>query len=233
MWMFTPLGFFSATLTNPSYKELPKHQQHGHIMVRARVREDLERLLVLHKESALQPEDPAILDLPGHDYPYRIIVTKQSWVTLAAILAGRIDYSNFKSAVTKAAPGGEGLARHDLYMKVWSVMHGAEGWLRKRVKSIKEGRKAAKGQGGFSFWTRPQSRHSDPRSDDDMRAIYGNRGWQEWLMEDEEHAVVTDLPEGTHGVIDADSVIDNPTNDDIAAFEAALARPSRRRRRGR
>ena len=200
-------------------------------MVRARVREDLERLLVIHRRAVLRPLDPEILALPHHDYPYRVIVTKQSWVTLAAILAGDIDYSNFKNAVTaKADTQDEGDARHSLYMKVWSVMHGAEKWLQDYVATA---RRRSKDQGSLGFWTRPQRAQHDPRSDGDMQALYDSRGWQEWLDEDEEAAVVSDLPEGTHDTFDLDDVIDNPTQDDIAAFEAAVSRAGRRRRGGK
>lgn len=233
MWVFTPLGFFSATLTNSKYKELPLRQQVGHIMVRARVREDLVRLVAEHQRFGMG-DRPEILDLPGHDYPYRIVIPREEWIALAARLAEMIDYSNFKSAVEeKALDGFAGQARHDLYMKVWGVMHGAEGWLRKRVADL---RRPKPKQGGLGFWESPGRYRSDPRSDADMQALYQPmRGWEEWLAEDEEQAIVCDLPEGTDTVIDianADEiVIDNPTNDDIAAFEAAMIRTSRRNRR--
>ena len=178
MWVFSTTGFFSATLTNPSYRELPKKQQKGHIMVRARVREDLERLREIHVDAALQPLEPEILELPGHDYPYRMVVTTQSWVTLAAILAERIDYSNFKSAVDKALPGEEGYARHSLYMRVWSVMNGAEEWLRERVAGSKV---RDRGQGYLAHWAHSRGYLDDPRTDEEMDLDYSNRGWEEWV----------------------------------------------------
>jgi len=232
MWIFTPIGFFSATLTNPKYKELPEHMQHGHIMVRARVREDLDRLVHEHQRMGYGSE-PEIFALPGHDYPYRIVVPFPEWVALAAHLAEMIDYSNFKNAVEeKALDGFAGQARHDLYMKVWGVMHGAEEWLRKRVADLKR----PKGyQGGFTFWESPARHRGDPRTDADMAALYQSpRGWEDWLEDDEAEAVLCDLPEGTDEAIDLDDdpddlVIDNPTPDDIARFEAAMLRRRRRR----
>jgi len=226
MWLFTPLGFFSATLTTQRYKELPPEQRHGHIMVRARVREDLERLIERYRQLPPLPvegrREPEILALPGHDYPYRIVMPRAEWTTLAAALAHDIDYSNFKNAVERKAPTAEeGHARHDLYMKVWRVMNGAERWLRDHVTKSKSRR-----QGGFSYW---QQSVCDPRSDADMQAMY-SRGYQEWLDEDGKRAVVSELPEGTDRVFDVDEVIDNPTPDDIARFEAAVSRPPRRRR---
>jgi hypothetical protein len=120
-------------------------------------------------------------------------------------------------------------------MKVWSVMHGAEKWLRSRIAE-REAR--GRGQGSLGFWESPARYRSDPRSNRDMQALYSSRGWQEWLEEDEVRAVVSELPEGTHEVVFEedieDAVIDFPTNDDIARFEAAMSKPApRRRRRGR
>jgi len=194
MWLFTTIGFFSATLTNKSYRELPKKQQTGHIMVRARVRDDLERLVELHMD-AVPPtphyKAPEILALPGHDYPYRIVVPHKDWVHLATRLAEMIDYSNFKSAVDKALPGEEGYARHDLYMKVWSVMNGAERWLKQRVERTKV---RDKGQGYLAFWARSRGYLDDPRTDEEMNTHYSDRGWEEWLEEDERAAIVMDPP---------------------------------------
>lgn len=226
MWVFTPLGFFSATLTNSKYKELPLRQQVGHIMVRARVREDLVRLVAEHQRFGMG-DRPEILDLPGHDYPYRIVIPKAEWIALAARLAEMIDYSNFKSAVEeKALDGFAGQARHDLYMKVWGVMHGAEGWLRKRVADLHRPRGQ---QGGFNFWESPGRYHGDPRTDADMQADYNTaRGWEEWLEEDEETAVVCDGFDPDDDPTDL--VIDNPTPDDIATFELAMRRQGRRGR---
>lgn len=136
MWIFTTIGFFSATLTNPTYKELPKRQQKNHIMVRARVREDLVRLVDLH-ENVVCEKRPKILELATHDYPYRIVIPISAWVTLVSHLAGAIHYSNFKSAVeTASSDKFEGRARHDLYMRVWGIMNQAEAWLRNRNKAF-------------------------------------------------------------------------------------------------
>lgn len=209
MWVFTPIGFFSATKTNPKYADLPLRQQTGHIMVRARVRADLERLIALYVEMGLtQEEGPTIFDLPGHDYPYRTILIPANWTALVARMADDIDYSNFKSAVEARQETPEaGKARHDLYMKVWGVMHSAETWLRTRAAAF---RAQAKSQGTLSFWSSPGGRsgaaYNDPRSEDDLRAFDmsdsgRSRGWKEWLEEDEERAVLCDLPEGTHRVV--------------------------------
>jgi hypothetical protein len=224
MWLFTTIGFFSATLTNPRYKELPEEQQTDHIMVRARVHGDLERLVDLYERLGLIDEtdpSPEILALPGHDYPYRIVIPQQHWTELAGQLAEDIDYSNFKSAVEKQAPSrSEGHARHDLYMKIWGVMHRAEDWLKKRAS---ESRRRGQGRLSFSRWTTPKGFEPDPRTHGDLTAQYG-RGWEEWGDEA--------LPEGTDSVFDPSDpfdVVDAPTQDDIAGMEAALQRPDTRR----
>jgi len=240
MWLFTKIGFFSGTLANfksRSYRDMPRPadwETVPYIMVRARVRDDLVRLIEF-MEPGFPGQMPTIFELPGHDYPYRLLVTHEVWVKVVGALVADVDYSNFKNAVTRnARTRAEGNARHDLYMKVWSVMHGAERWLQDRLRRRRTG---GRGQGSLGFWMSPQrprsAPRSDPRSDDDMQALYGSRGWQEWLDEDEDSAVVVDLPEGTHDTFDLDDVIDNPTPDDIARFEAAMARPNRRRRGGR
>ena len=239
MWLFTKIGFFSGTLANfksKSYADLPRPadwETVPYIMVRGRVRDDLVRLdeFVAARFGRTKGTGAAIFELPGHDYPYRMLIAHKDWEVTVAALVADVDYSNFKNAVTSnARTRAEGNARHDLYMKVWSVMHGAERWLQDRLRGRRTG---GRGQGSLGFWMSPQRPKSDPRSDDDMQALYGSRGWQEWLDEDEDAAVVTDLPEGTHDVFDLDDVIDNPTPEDIARFEAAMARPTRRRRKGR
>lgn len=173
------------------------------------------RLREIHMEMDLQPIEPEILELKHHDYPYRIVVTKQSWVTLVAHLASDIDYSNFKNAVTsKAATRAEGDARHGLYMRVWSAMHGAEKWLMDRVKIANM---QDKGQGSFGFWMGSQTAR-DPRSDSDVQETYEpDRGRNGWVG----------------GESGPDRVIDNPTPEDIARLEAELDRRPRRRREGR
>jgi hypothetical protein len=239
MWLFTKIGFFSGTLANfesKSYADMPRPsdwQTTPYIMVRGRVRDDLVRLVEFN--TARGGSAPAIFSLPNHDYPYRVLMNKDEWVMLVAALVADVDYSNFKNAVTSnARTREEGDARHDLYLDVWRVLYGAERWLQDRVKRARDRAKANKRQGSLGFWMTPQRSRSDPRSDADMQALYGSRGWQEWLDEDEEAAIVSDLPEGTHEIIDVlDDVIDNPTPDDIARFEAALSRPTPRRRRGK
>lgn len=203
MWLFTTIGFFSATQTNQHYRELPKHQQSGHIMVRARVRDDLDRLIELHQRMLLAG-DPEVLELPGHDYPYRIVIPHAEWIELATQLAVDIDYSNFKNAVEdQARTRSAGTARHDLYLKVWRVMNGAETWLKERVSKVRR-----RGQGTLGF-SQGSSRRQDPRTGRDLLEQYG-RGLDEF------------------DAADPFAVSDTPTGEDIAAVQAATQRAVKR-----
>jgi hypothetical protein len=117
MWLFTPIGFFSAVL-DPNSKA-------GRLQIRARVRVDLDNLRSLHL-----PELSKTVELQNRDYPYRAYCTKEEWAGALVSLALAVDYSNFKSAVTKT----QGNQRHDLYMQVWSAMNDAERKLKEPPK---------------------------------------------------------------------------------------------------
>jgi hypothetical protein len=102
MWVFTNTGFVSAVSNG---KEL---------MVRSRDRESLEPLA----ESA----KTEIISTPSNDYPYRTIVSHETFSRWVSHMATNISYTNFKSEV--AATRGYEFA-HPL-MKVWSAMHEVE-----------------------------------------------------------------------------------------------------------
>ena len=102
MWIFTNTGFVSAVSTG---KEL---------MVRSRDRESLEPLA----ESA----KTEIISTPSNDYPYRTIVSHETFSRWVSHMATNISYKNFKSEV--GATRGYDFA-HPL-MKVWSAMHEVE-----------------------------------------------------------------------------------------------------------
>lgn len=104
MWLFTTRGFYSAVRT-----------PEGQVMVRGRVRDDLERLADLARDLGL--EAPQVLTTPRADYRYRVLLNMENWVRLAAALAGEIDYPNFKNRVH-----GEP-ERDRAYMGVWSAMN--------------------------------------------------------------------------------------------------------------
>jgi hypothetical protein len=79
MWVFTNTGFVSAVSNG---KEL---------MVRSRDRESLEPLA----ESA----KTEIISTPSNDYPYRTIVSHETFSRWVSHMATNISYTNFKSEV--------------------------------------------------------------------------------------------------------------------------------------
>ena len=102
MWLFTPQGFYSVVAHRRDADKL---------LVRARVREDLEAL----KE---QIPDLRIVSDQEADYRWRAIVTRAEWVAALAQLASEIDYDNFKSAVGDR----QGDERARIYGHVWGEL---------------------------------------------------------------------------------------------------------------
>lgn len=124
MWYFTPLGFFSVV----KHTGLPDH-----LLIRSRDRAHLEKLQrAFPRELATSP----IIETPKNDYPYRIIVPRLDWVSVAMNLAAKIDYPNFKSESEIVA---EGTASGDRYLvtlhKVWSLLDEEYRSMRPAVKT--------------------------------------------------------------------------------------------------
>ncbi|MBX3472870.1 MAG: hypothetical protein KF754_00625 [Planctomycetes bacterium] len=116
MWLFTTLGFFSATCARKSAGK--GAMDPDLIQVRARVRQHLVNLqkflpdLLGHRE---------ILELGGTDYRYRVILPKKDWSAAVAAMSNATAYGNFKNTChTNAAAVGDGYV-HALHM-VWSTM---------------------------------------------------------------------------------------------------------------
>jgi hypothetical protein len=118
MWLFTTCGFFSVV----AHRDEPDT-----IVVRARLREDLEALRVHHLP------DMEIVEGGGTDYAYRAFVSRDEWEHIAQQLARGIDYPNFKTAVSERR--GPDLAHP--YYEVWRVMH--------RVQSEASGKSSRSG----------------------------------------------------------------------------------------
>lgn len=110
MWLFTKAGFFSVVQSSESEDE-------SVLSVRARIGGDLDRLREMY-----MPKLGPTVQLPGRDYPYRAYIQKEALAEGMVRLALDIDYGNFKSMVMTAF----GLAREQLYAKVWGVMYDAE-----------------------------------------------------------------------------------------------------------
>ncbi len=102
MWVFTEIGFFSAVVD-----AIDEDQ----IIVRARVRTDLERLA----EKLIYAK---IQDTPGSDYPHRIRVSRDLWARYLHDAVYAMDYPNFKDQVAKTL----GDDRESLYHHVWDLL---------------------------------------------------------------------------------------------------------------
>ena len=102
MWLFTPLGFYSVV----QHRDDPDT-----MLVRARVREDLERLRDDHLPGA------EVIEGAGTDYRFRVLVPRAAWEQAAAALARDVDYPNFKSEVARTDGG-----RARVYGRVWEIM---------------------------------------------------------------------------------------------------------------
>lgn len=111
MWLFTTRGFFSAVRT-----------PEGQVMVRGRVKVDLDCLVDLMQELGLKTPGPLVT--PHADYHYRMLMPPEDWVRTAAALAAEVNYPNFKARVHGDPE------RDRAYMSTWSAMN--------RLQAIKE-----------------------------------------------------------------------------------------------
>lgn len=103
MWLFTPEGFFSIVVADEFGEE---------IQVRSRSAEDLDRL-----RKRFLPALGETVALKGRDYPYRAFTTRADLAACMVKVALAIDYSNFKSAVSKR----QSSERAHTYGKVWNA----------------------------------------------------------------------------------------------------------------
>lgn len=105
MWLFTKHGFFSCVKSGED------------ILIRARARRHLLALRWQFRDLKKHP----IEENAGTDYRYRIRTSPSRFVSLAAELAGEVDYENFKGEVGKKdEPYALSL------MGVWSMMRKLE-----------------------------------------------------------------------------------------------------------
>ena len=109
MWIITQEGFYSITAYDP-HRGGERADSDELIVVRARVREDLERITEWIGDD--------ILATPNADYPFRVITSRSSWVSYMTRATHEIDYFNFKNRVTDRL----GSFRHDVLMTVWSAL---------------------------------------------------------------------------------------------------------------
>jgi hypothetical protein len=85
--------------------------QPDRLLVRARVRSDLEALAqVVHSRGKIR-----IYSTPNADYPFRCIVKREAFGRTIASVAERIQYDNFKNSVAER----QGHDRAHVYLGVW------------------------------------------------------------------------------------------------------------------
>ena len=114
MWIFCGFGYFSV-IEHRKDKDL--------LLVRSRVKGDLEQL-----KAKCLPNLGEIVETPtGADYPYRALAWRVEFAEAMKKAVEKIDYTNFKSGISKT----QGSARHDLYMRVWSIMKAAESTMKR------------------------------------------------------------------------------------------------------
>ena len=104
-WYMNTDGFFSV---------VQNEDDHSTLLVRARRREDLERL-----NERLEKPHP-IREWEGAAYPYRIILKKKFWADYLVIMAMEIDYRIFTSTI----PAGDYLketAYHEIYFSLMKL----------------------------------------------------------------------------------------------------------------
>ena len=102
MWLFSDTGFVSAVMD-------PKDK--NKIVVRARDKKSLEPLMKFAGVKIVYPKRAT-------DYPHRVVVTRQQYADWVLSLVEKLQYTNYKSQVTKTR--GYDFA-HPLH-QVWSTM---------------------------------------------------------------------------------------------------------------
>ncbi len=105
MWIFTLDGFFSA---------VQDRNDPGQIMVRSRLRVDLEKML-----ARLEMKETEILAWVGTDYAYRVFIPRSAWRGYLEMMSDGLDYTNFKAAVVEHQDQGRSAA----YYSVWRRLY--------------------------------------------------------------------------------------------------------------
>ena len=121
MWLFTTDGFYSVACARQGDGSKAQPVDPDRMMIRARRREHLVRLIERFDELM---GDAAIIETPDADYRYRCFVAKSVWTEVASQLAAEIDYDNFKSAVARHLGSSVDASRYvELLHEVWDVMY--------------------------------------------------------------------------------------------------------------
>lgn len=124
MWLMTKHGFYSIV------------QKPDGIHIRAREREDLERLknawdrecvnpshvFYMNRHNMLPGDIPQILETPLNDYRWRVIIQSSALGQVMTLLGESITYPNFKAQIDS-----DPAQRRKPYHKVWSLLARALG----------------------------------------------------------------------------------------------------------
>jgi hypothetical protein len=111
MWLFTQNAFLSVVSYDPTKDSPNPAGGPDDLLVRARVRTDLESLKKYVPGLKLNRDDSA-------DYMFRAVMTREQWATCMVGEIGEIDYSNFKDRVAER----QGHDRAGIYMQIWSAL---------------------------------------------------------------------------------------------------------------
>ena len=96
MWTMTKRGFYSVV----AHRDKP-----GTVLVRARCERDIRAL-----DDLIPGAEPQ--HTPDADYAWRFECDAKQWAAAVTVMAGEIDYPNFKAAITDKA-------HHRAYLNVW------------------------------------------------------------------------------------------------------------------
>jgi hypothetical protein len=105
IWIFTLDGFFSAVQD----KDDP-----GRIMVRSRIKEDLENML-----ARLAIQDVEILAWTGTDYAYRVFIPRPAWRDYLEAMSDGLNYTNFKAAAVDHLDQARSTAYHSVWLRLY------------------------------------------------------------------------------------------------------------------
>ena len=105
MWVFTETGFVSAVV---------HHEQPDTIIVRARDIDSLDYISVLYGKTPVST--------PNNDYPYRVLLSRDEYISWLRASAERLMYTNFKDRVADTRGYDYALALSE----VWTAMHAVE-----------------------------------------------------------------------------------------------------------
>lgn len=128
MWLFTRIGFFSATCARKDARNYSSPVTPHRVMVRVRDVEHLKNLqaFIAAKKDALSPEtveafmDAKIKVTRNTDYIARVFVPKTAWAEVLHELTLDTDYDNFKNSVMRKMGACD--YEHALH-QVWSTMY--------------------------------------------------------------------------------------------------------------